>query len=138
MKSVGEVMAIGRTFKESFQKGLRGLEIKAAGFESKKATGDLTEHLVRPNAERVFYLKRAIEEGMELKKIHELTQIDPWFLENLFEIVEFEKELKALEEMIEGGFGFHGTRGGNVVQWINRLNIDKIKRKAGIIKNALH
>ena len=45
---------------------------------------------------------------------------------------------KALEEMIEGGFGFHGTRDGNVVQWINRLNIDKIKRKAGIIENALH
>ncbi len=103
MKSVGEVMAIGRTFKESFQKGLRGLEIKAAGFESKKATGDLTEHLVRPNAERVFYLKRAIEEGMELEKIHELTQIDPWFLENLFEIVEFEKELKEFAKSPTSG-----------------------------------
>jgi protein tyrosine phosphatase (PTP) superfamily phosphohydrolase (DUF442 family) len=45
---------------------------------------------------------------------------------------------KALEEMIEGGFGFHGTRDGNVVQWINGLNIDKIKRKAGMIENALH
>ncbi len=94
MKSVGEVMAIGRTFKEAFQKGLRGLEIKAAGFESKKATGDLKQNLVTPNAERLFYLKRAMEEGMTLKKIHQLTKIDPWFLENLFEIVEFEKELK--------------------------------------------
>ncbi len=45
---------------------------------------------------------------------------------------------KALEEMIEGGFGFHGTRDGNVVQWINKLNIDKIKRNAGIMENALH
>ncbi|MBI3251895.1 MAG: carbamoyl-phosphate synthase large subunit [Candidatus Omnitrophica bacterium] len=94
MKSVGEVMAIGRTFKEAFQKGLRGLEIKTHGFESKKASGNLAEHLERPNAERVFYLKRAIEEGMGLKKIHALTQIDPWFLENLFEIVRFEKNLK--------------------------------------------
>jgi len=45
---------------------------------------------------------------------------------------------KALEDMIEGGFGFHGTRDGNLVQWINRLDIDKIKRKAGIMENALH
>ncbi|PIU40212.1 MAG: carbamoyl phosphate synthase large subunit, partial [Candidatus Omnitrophica bacterium CG07_land_8_20_14_0_80_50_8] len=95
MKSVGEVMAIGRTFKEAFQKGLRGLEIKVAGFESKKATGNLAHGLRVPTAERVFYLKRALEEGMSLKKIHQLTKIDPWFLENIFEIVEFEKELKG-------------------------------------------
>ena len=95
MKSVGEVMAIGRTFKEAFQKGLRGLEIKAAGFESKKATGDLKEHLARPNAERFSYLKRAMEEGMPLAEINKLTHIDPWFLENLYEIVEFEREMKG-------------------------------------------
>ncbi|MBI4352808.1 MAG: carbamoyl-phosphate synthase large subunit, partial [Candidatus Omnitrophica bacterium] len=95
MKSVGEVMAIGRTFKEALQKGLRGLEVKAAGFESKKAVGDLIQNLIRPNAERLYYLKRAMEEGMSLEKIHELTRIDPWFLENLVEIVEFEKALKS-------------------------------------------
>ncbi|MBI4431956.1 MAG: carbamoyl-phosphate synthase large subunit [Candidatus Omnitrophica bacterium] len=94
MKSVGEVMAIGRTFKEAFQKGLRGLEVKLHGFESKRATGDLLDHLKRPNAERVSYLKRAIKEGMSLKKIHRITHIDPWFLENLKEIVDFEKELR--------------------------------------------
>ncbi len=94
MKSVGEVMAIGRTFKEALQKGLRGLEIKVSGFESGRATGDLMDHLKRPNAERIFYLKRALEEGMDLKKIHRLTHIDPWFLENLAEIVEFEKEMR--------------------------------------------
>ncbi|HCX32497.1 MAG TPA: carbamoyl phosphate synthase large subunit, partial [Rhodocyclaceae bacterium] len=94
MKSVGEVMAVGRTFKEAFQKGLRGLEIKAAGFESKKATGDLEKNLVTPNAERLFYLKKALETGMSIKKIHALTTIDPWFLENLLEIVQFEKKLK--------------------------------------------
>ncbi len=96
MKSVGEVMAIGRTFKEAFQKGLRGLEVKAAGFESKKAVDDLMDHLKRPNAERVYYLKRALEEGMSTQKIHEITKIDPWFLDNLKEIVEFETELKSI------------------------------------------
>jgi len=96
MKSVGEVMAIGRTFKEAFQKGLRGLEIKAAGFESKKATGHLKENLERPNAERIFYIKRALDEGMPVEQIHRHTQIDPWFLENLKEIADLENELKAL------------------------------------------
>ncbi len=95
MKSVGEVMAIGRTFKEALQKGLRGLEVKAAGFESKKATGDLLDHLKRPNAERLFYIKKALEQGMSVKELHQITYIDPWFLENLSEIVEFENELKA-------------------------------------------
>ncbi len=98
MKSVGEVMAIGRTFKEAFQKGLRGLEIKTAGFESKRATGNLLEHLKRPNAERIFYLKRALEEGMSIEKINEITFIDRWFLENLSEIVEFERELKRFSK----------------------------------------
>ncbi|HTL70996.1 MAG TPA: carbamoyl-phosphate synthase large subunit [Candidatus Eisenbacteria bacterium] len=96
MKSVGEVMAIGRTFKEAFQKGLRGLEVKAAGFESKKATGSLEENLTRPNAERVYYLKRALEEGMTTEKLHRLTHIDPWFLDNLRQIAETEAELKKM------------------------------------------
>ena len=96
MKSVGEVMAIGRTFKEAFQKGLRGLEVKAAGFESKKATDDLMDHLKRPNAERVYYLKRALEEGMSVEKLYDITKIDPWFLDNLKEIVEMETELKKV------------------------------------------
>ena len=95
MKSVGEVMAIGRTFKEAFQKGLRGLEIKAAGFESKKATGNLLQNLKTPNAERFAYLKRALMEGMSVEELYKITHIDPWFLENLCEIVEFEKEMIA-------------------------------------------
>ncbi len=96
MKSVGEVMSIGRTFKEAFQKGLRGLEIKVAGFESKQATGDLIENLKTPNAERFAYLKRALLEGMSVEKLCEITKIDRWFLENLFEIVEFEKEITVM------------------------------------------
>jgi len=98
MKSVGEVMSIGRTFKEAFQKGLRGLEIKVPGFVSKKATGDLIENLVRPNAERFQYIKRALSERMPVEQIIELTGIDPWFLDNLKEIVEFEERLEMLAE----------------------------------------
>ncbi|OGW82243.1 MAG: carbamoyl phosphate synthase large subunit [Omnitrophica bacterium RIFCSPHIGHO2_02_FULL_51_18] len=126
MKSVGEVMAIGRTFKEALQKGLRGLEVKAAGFESKKATGDLKEHLKRPNAERLYYLKRAIEEGMNLKEIHKLTFIDPWFLENLKEIVEFERELR---ELAAGIFklSFRGRSPRNLIK-----SCDEISRPAKI------
>lgn len=96
MKSVGEVMAIGRTFKEAFQKGLRGLEIKVAGFESKNASKDLISNLKRPNAKRFHYLKRALLEGISTEEIYKITGIDPWFLDNLLEIVEFENELKSI------------------------------------------
>jgi len=141
MKSVGEVMAIGRTFKEAFQKGLRGLEIKAAGFESKKATGDLIKNLKTPNAERFFYLKRALEEGMSLEKIHEITNIDPWFLENLSEIVEFEKELKSAAKL--GGLspaslrrakemGFSDIQLGEIFSAFE-TEIREIRKKEGIV-----
>ncbi len=141
MKSVGEVMAIGRTFKEAFQKGLRGLEIKAAGFESKKATGDLLKNLKTPNAERFAYLKRALEEGMSLEKIHEITNIDPWFLENLAEIVEFEKELRSATKL--GGLspvflrrakemGFSDIQLGEIFS-ASETEIREIRKEEGII-----
>jgi carbamoyl-phosphate synthase large subunit len=142
MKSVGEVMAIGRTFKEALQKGLRGLEVKAAGFESKKATKDLLDHLKRPNAERIYYLKRAIEEGMPLQKIHELTFIDPWFLENLLEIVEFEKELKAdsrkSKEPSENilrqakAMGFSDIQLGEIYNK-SEIEMRNLRKKAGVL-----
>ena len=143
MKSVGEVMAIGRTFKEAFQKGLRGLEVKAAGFESKKAAGDLIEHLKRPNAERVYYLKRALEEGMPMEKIHEWTRIDPWFLDNLREIVEFERELKRLK--VNGskvavtrdvlgrakGYGFSDIQLGEIFS-MTETEVRDLRKKLGL------
>ncbi len=142
MKSVGEVMAIGRTFKEAFQKGMRGLEVKAAGFESKKATGDLLKNLKTPNAERIAYLKRAMEEGMSLEKIHEITFIDPWFLENLFELVEFEKELKEYSKTScsPGGpmlrrakeLGFSDIQLGEIFS-ASETEIREIRKKEGII-----
>jgi carbamoyl-phosphate synthase large subunit len=104
MKSVGEAMAIGRTFKESFQKALRSLEIGALGFGGGKHGGnDITdpqqikEGLSRPSAERVFYLRHALLNGFSIEQIFELTFIDPWFLHQLKEIVDMEVRLSALK-----------------------------------------
>jgi carbamoyl-phosphate synthase large subunit len=95
MKSVGEVMSIGRTFKESLQKALRSLEIDSYGFEEIEASEELIrEKLKTPNAERLWYIAQAFREVMEVEEIHELTHIDPWFLNNIREIVEFESLLK--------------------------------------------
>ena len=97
MKSVGEAMAIGRTFKEALQKGLRSLEIGVAGLEDLKyevSHEQLIEKLKNPNAERIFYIKDALKKGMSIDEIYALTKIDRWFLYNIKEIVELEKELQ--------------------------------------------
>ncbi len=110
MKSVGEVMAIGRTFKESFQKALRSLEIGSAGFESRlfdltdetrraltqKEQQLLQEKLRTPNCDRVWYIGDALRSGMSVEEIHGITHIDPWFLHNIRQIIEKEEELKKL------------------------------------------
>ncbi len=97
MKSVGETMAIGRTFKEAFQKGLRGLEVKKAGWEanSSMSVEELRRALAVPTAERVFQLKQAFEAGLSTEEIANLTKIDPWFLKQMQEIVDLETKLKA-------------------------------------------
>ena len=98
MKSVGEVMAIGRTFKESFQKALRGLEIGAYGLGGGKWGGgrelrpreEIERKLITPCAERVFYIRHAFRAGFTAEEINRLTKIDPWFLQNIKEIIEME------------------------------------------------
>ncbi len=92
MKSVGEIMAIGRTFKEALQKGVRGLEIKKSGLEGVKPASvqELEDKLRVPNSERLFYLYMALKENYSLDKLYELTKIDKWFLQNLKEIAGFE------------------------------------------------
>jgi len=103
MKSVGEVMAIGRTFKESLQKGMRSLEIGSYGFEEKiQGSGDREENLklVRdklrvPNAERLWYLGDAFRLGLSVDEIYDLSKIDPWFLEHVRQIIEAEEEIKG-------------------------------------------
>ena len=104
MKSVGETMAIGRTFKEALQKGLRSLEIGRAGLGADGKDFDLAaldrdllaQRLKVPNSQRIFYIKTALEANMSVDEIYALTKIDPWFLHNIREIVAFEKELAAL------------------------------------------
>jgi carbamoyl-phosphate synthase large subunit len=103
MKSVGETMAIGRTFKEAFQKGLRSLEIGIFGFgagrkfdHSGMEKHDLEERLRTPNSQRIFHLYEALRRGMAIEELYRLTAIDPWFLHNLKQIFDQEQVLKAL------------------------------------------
>jgi carbamoylphosphate synthase large subunit/REP element-mobilizing transposase RayT len=98
MKSVGEAMAIGRTFKEALQKALRSLEIKRFGLCGDGANKDVDSETLRlklaiPNAERVFYLAQAFQDGMPIDEVFELTKIDRWFLRNVQQIVEEERAL---------------------------------------------
>lgn len=106
MKSVGETMAIGRTFKESFQKALRGLEVGAFGFGSdnkdlwytdrRPEIDEIRAKIAKPNPDRVWYLRYAFKAGMTLEEVFGLTYIDPWFLDNLQQIIAMEDELRAL------------------------------------------
>ena len=110
MKSVGETMSIGRTFKEALQKGLRSLEIGRYGFGAdgrdpgdKRALeghpltrAEIEPYLATPNSQRIFYLRHALLQGMSIEAIYALTHIDPWFLHQLRQIV-------ALEEAIAAG-----------------------------------
>src|ERR1700716_3131322 len=94
MKSVGEVMAIGRTFQESFQKALRGLEIGVDGLNQRTRDRETLEReLGDPGPERIWYVGDAFENGFTLEEVHRLTHIDPWFLDQIKQIVELEMEL---------------------------------------------
>ena len=98
MKSVGEVMAIGRTFKEALQKSIRSLEIDRYGLGS-DGKDNIEEELLNsklsiPNQDRVFYIKYAFEKGMSVEEISSYTKIDPWFLFNIKQLVDFEKGFK--------------------------------------------
>ena len=91
MKSVGEVMAIGRTFQESFQKALRGLEVGVDGMNEKtKDREKIEEELGEPGPERIWYVGDAFAQGFTLEEVHQLTKIDPWFLIQIKEIVDLE------------------------------------------------
>lgn len=109
MKSVGEAMAIGRTFKEAFQKGLRSLEtgrhgwMVASRLQDDRLPDDSVESLRgalrQPTPERIFQVKRALERGLSIAEVYELTGIDPWFLNQMVELLEAEREYAALAEI---------------------------------------
>jgi carbamoyl-phosphate synthase large subunit len=97
MRSVGEAMAIGRTFKEALQKALRSLEIRVHGLDDLGPMPDpsaLQRDLVTPGPHRIFRIKQAFQSGMSVRELHELTDIDPWFLDNIRQIVDFENSVK--------------------------------------------
>jgi carbamoyl-phosphate synthase large subunit len=99
MKSVGEAMAIGRTFQESFQKALRSLETGRAGWgcdrpEKLPSLNEIRPKLRTPNPERIFDIRHAMQLGLTVAEIYELTSIDPWFLNQLYELLKTEKFLK--------------------------------------------
>jgi carbamoyl-phosphate synthase large subunit len=105
MKSVGEVMAIGRTFQESFQKALRGLEVGVDGMNQRTTDREeLERELGEPGPERIWYVGDAFENGFTLDEVHTLTHIDPWFLAQIEDIVRIEMELDdmAFEEIDAG------------------------------------
>ena len=94
MKSVGEVMAIGRTFQESFQKALRGLEVGVDGLNQKTTDRhEIEEELGEPGPERIWYVGDAFENGFSLEEVQRLTNIDPWFLVQIKDIVDEEMRL---------------------------------------------
>ncbi|HZO04184.1 MAG TPA: carbamoyl-phosphate synthase large subunit [Burkholderiales bacterium] len=94
MKSVGEVMAIGRSFQESFQKALRGLEVGVDGLNQRTRDREtLEKELGEPGPERIWYVGDAFENGFTLEEVHRLTKIDPWFLDQIQQIVELEMKL---------------------------------------------
>ncbi len=142
MKSVGEAMSVGRTFKESFQKALRSLEVKKSGLNAVYPHGEwdvakIKEKLRIPNGERVWYLADAFRAGLSLNDIFELTAIDPWFLHQLEELIRIEEEIRTSGEEIFNdaellrkikSFGFSDHRLGELTG-SDELNIWK-KRKA--------
>jgi len=108
MRSVGETMAIGRTFHESFQKALRSLEAGGAGWGADGAELDPTrisdseirEKLVMPNSQRLLYIKAAVVKGFSVEEIYRLSGIDPWFLDRMVEIYEVECEVRDAKDVL--------------------------------------
>jgi len=143
MKSVGETMAIGRTFKEALQKGLRSLEIGRQGLgadgrdklpfpaepssEGARANTlqEVRKKLSTPNAERIFYIRHALLLGMKVEEIHELTKIDPWFLTNIQEITDLEKEIR-----------FYETKAGDLELWKKTLTPDRLQLPESLLRKA--
>jgi carbamoyl-phosphate synthase large subunit len=111
MKSVGEVMAIGRTFKESLQKALRGLEVGRFGLGCDKkdlwgtprqpTDDEIKSRLAIPNTERVWYIRYAFLAGMDVDRVHTITGIDPWFLASIEELVQIEGRLRLARSLEE-------------------------------------
>jgi carbamoyl-phosphate synthase large subunit len=137
MKAVGEAMSIGRTFKESLQKSLRSLETGRFGFgfdgkEPEASREQVERKLHVPNAERIFWLKVAFEQGWTIEEIFDATQIDPWFLENMRVIVEEGKNLSTLDLRTAKKLGFSDVQIAHA-RGISQDEVRAARKEKGII-----
>ena len=142
MKSVGEVMAIGRTFKESLQKAMRSLEIDTYGFD-KINDGEIKEDLIieklkTPNSERLWFVGEAFRKGFTIDDIHNYTKIDKWFLFNVKQIIDEEEKLKRSRDLSKESlkklkeYGFSDKRIGELTGK-NEIEIRNLRKKYQII-----
>ncbi len=147
MKSVGETMAIGRTFKEALQKGLRGLEIKRNGFESvimpERSDEEILAALAVPKADRLFLIRQALDRNIGVEAICRASKIDPWFVNNMKDIVAFEKTITAtvLKKSDDEqraffkeakGMGFSDTQLAALLK-TDELSVRTLRKKLGVI-----
>ena len=138
MKSVGEAMAIGRTFKESLQKALRSLETGrwGFGFDAKDPENPTREEIHRmiaaPNAERIFWLQTAFTHGFSLEEVHDITQIDPWFLAQLEDLARAGSRLATLDLKEAKKLGF-SDRQIALARSISEDEVRRERKKLGIV-----
>jgi carbamoyl-phosphate synthase large subunit len=137
MKSVGEAMAIGRTFKEALQKALRSLETKRFGLcgdgnEKRVDAETLRLKLAIPNAERIFHLAQAFQDGMSIDEVFELTKIDRWFLHNVRQIVEEQGRLAETDLRRAKKLGF-SDRQLAVARGVSESEIRAQRKAAGVV-----
>ncbi|MEK6605384.1 MAG: carbamoyl-phosphate synthase large subunit, partial [Nitrospirota bacterium] len=147
MKSVGEVMAIGRTFKESLQKAIRSLEVDRYGFDPhpsleegdpEETVAQIRERIRRPDAERLWHVADGLRMGISVEELHGLTRIDPWFLNQMKDLLSVEDQLArekhplAPERLREAkALGFSDRRLGELLQ-VSEAEIRKQRLKAGV------
>ncbi|MGH9174597.1 MAG: carbamoyl-phosphate synthase large subunit, partial [Vicinamibacterales bacterium] len=151
MKSVGETMAIGRTFKESLQKALRGLEIGHFGLGGGKkdlwgtprqpADEQVRRKLAIPNEERIFYVRYALKSGMTVEEIRCLTNIDPWFLHQIQDLIQVEDEIRSLSRLRDADEALlrkakqHGFSDRQLAVWwdAGEMDVRRRRKKLGVI-----
>jgi len=151
MKSVGETMAIGRTFKEAFQKALRGLEVGSFGFgcdgkdlwatAAEPSLDDIRARVATADPDRVWYLRYAFKAGMTVEELHELTAIDRWFLDQLQQIVEIESLLSTVGTLaaIDDSLLRHAKQAGfsdrqlAVLLGVSEMEVRDDRKRRGIV-----
>ncbi len=151
MKSVGETMAIGRTFRESLQKALRGLEIGHFGLGGGKKDlwgtarqpqrDEIQSKLSTPNAERIFFIRYALKDGFTVEEIHGLTDIDPWFLRNIEQLLKLEERIRQIGRLEDVSFDLmreakrNGFSDEQLAGWwdASQMDVRKFRTQMGIV-----